>query len=185
MGNIRGLSIVSAVKYIRQKHGEDGFNKVIEEVPEQYRKYLTEKCEAMQWYPMPALINLMRATDKVMGQSDYKECEEIGKFSAEVAFGGLYKMFLEMGKPHTIIRRAPLAWRLINETGEMEIEVMSENSTKAKVTDFEDNDKAHCHYLIGYFQQVLTLTGGKNVTVKELQCVLEGADCCEFEAKWD
>ena len=185
MGNIRGLSLSSAVKYVKTTYGDEGLAKVIEAMPEEYRKHFSGDREPMQWYPMKGQEAFMHATEKTFGKGDYQECAKIGRFSCEDAFGGLYKMFLEMGKPHTIIRRGPLAWRLINETGELEIEVMSEQETKAKITEFEDPDKCHCWYLVGYFEKILELSGGKNVKVKELQCMLEGADCCEYEATWE
>lgn len=185
MGEVRGIALASLRKYVRNTYGEEGLSKVLDALSEEERGVMTGKLEVMQWYPAKAMIDFLKAADKICGNGDYKLCYLAGKQDAEDVFGGLYKMFLEMGKPLTIVRKAPLAWRLINSTGDIQLEKLGENYVIGRIVEFEDQDKVHCWHLVGYFEKVLELTGAKNGQVKELKCRSDGADCCEFEVRWE
>ena len=129
----------------------------------------------------------MNIAEKLFGiKENYQLSYSMGRFAAEEAFGkGLYKMLLERGRPQTIIRRAPMAWRMIHSMGNLEIETLKENSAKLKITNFDEVEKCFCWRLIGYFQRILEISGVKNVQLREIQCRTEGAEYCEFEAKWE
>lgn len=185
MGNIRGISFKAIRRYVKETYGEEGLNKVLVNLPDEDKKVMSGKFDPMKWYPGKAIVRFMAVADKICGKGDYQLCYMTGRAAAEYAFGGIYKMFLELGKPQTVIRRGPLAWRLIDSTGDLELETLDNNSVKAKLVGFEDHHKAHCWHLVGYFQRVIELSGAKNVHVKELKCRSEGADYCEFEARWE
>ena len=122
MGNIRGLAFSATVNYVKKNFGESGFSQILERLPLEQPQIFSEKFQAMQWYPTEALMNFLSTTEEIFGKGDYHLCYLIGKAAAEEAFGGLYRMLLEMGKPQTIIKRGPLAWRLLFTGGSFELE---------------------------------------------------------------
>jgi len=185
MGNIRGVAFSAIVKYVKETYGREGIQKILDNLADEDKKVMEGKFESMHWYPGSAFVKFISIADKVCGEGDYKVCYMTGREVAEYIFGGVYRMFLEIGKPHTVIRRGPLAWRLMNSTGELEIEILQEDFTRAKLVGFEDYSKAHCWHVVGLFQRVIELSGARNVDVKEIQCRTEGAEYCGFEARWE
>lgn len=185
MGNVRGSSFTAVIRYIRQEFGDSAFEKILQGFSEDDRKMLAGKFNSLGWYPMKTLADLIAAADKVCGQGDYQVAYQSGRRAAEDMFGGLYRMFLEIGNPETIVGRAPFAWKIIHDVGNFELEVARANCVKVRLTEFETSHKAHCRHLAGYCEKVLELSGAKNVKVKETQCFCEGADYCEFEATWE
>jgi predicted hydrocarbon binding protein len=53
----------------------------------------------------------------------------------------------------------------------------------AKLIDFSET-KENCVGWQGALEGMLELTKTKG-TVKEVKCLCEGGDCCEFEIKWE
>ena len=185
MSNVRGLSASLAVKYLKKNFGDDGFASILESLEPQDRELFKGMMNPMGLYSAKAFINLINAADKLFGKGDYAVCRQIGRFEAEEAFGGLYKVFLELGNPHFVIKRAPLAWRTLNDAGDLEIEQTGDKYVKGKVTDYPDSDKGFCWNLLGYFERVLEMSGAKNVVIQEVKCRCDGDSFCEYEIKWD
>lgn len=185
MSNIRGLTFTGVVEYIRKNFGEEGLKKVLDSLPEEERKIASGKFHTMDWYPQKSFIFFLSTADRVLGKEDHKICYEAGKIGAEEAFGGIYKVFLEFGGPQALLKKAALAWRALNDTGYLEVEISRENYTKGKVKEYGNPHKCACSYLTGYFEKVLELSGAKNVKAKETKCRLSGDDCCEYEATWE
>lgn len=186
MGNVRGLSLTAAIKYIRQNFGEEGLTKIMEQLDNDGKEIIMEnKLKPMDWYPQKFFNKLINITDNNYGKGDYDIYRKIGRFTAEETFSGLYKVFLEIGNPHFVIRKASSAWRTLNDTGELEIEKITDKYVKGKITGFQDPDKGFCRNLAGYFGKVLEMSGARNVEVVEIKCRCEGDDCCEYEIRWE
>jgi uncharacterized protein (TIGR02265 family) len=184
MSNYRGIAFLAAMKYIKQNYGEEGFARVLESLSPEDRDVITGKLNPVTLYPMKAYISLLAAADKVFGKGDYALCSDIGRFEADETFSGLYKVFLEVGNPHAVIKKASLAWRTLHDAGDLEVEQTSDNYVKGKVTNFPDSHKAFCKVMLGYFGKVIEMSGAKNLDVKEIKCRVNGDDCCEFEVRW-
>jgi eukaryotic-like serine/threonine-protein kinase len=184
MSNYRGIAFLAAIKYIKQNYKEEGFTKVIESLSPEDKDVVMGKLNPVTLYPMKAYINLLSAADKIFGQGDYALCSDIGRFEADETFSGLYKVFLEVGNPNAVIRKASLAWRTLHDAGDLEIEQTSDKFVRGKVTNFPDYHKAFCNVMFGYFAKVLEMSGAKDLAVKEVKCRVNGDDCCEFELTW-
>ncbi len=186
MGNVRGLSLTAAIKYIRQNFGEDGLNRIIEQLEANDTEIIIKnKIKPMSWYSKKVFNNLIETADKIYGKGDYEICQKIGRWTAEETFSGLYKVFVEFGNPHSVIRRASLAWRTLNDTGDLEIEKVSDKYVKGKIREFAEPNKSFCYNLAGYFERVMEMSGAKNVDVREIKCCCDGDDCCEYEIEWE
>ena len=185
MGNIRGQSILSLVKYLRNNFGEEGYKKALDTLEMMDREIFKGKLTPMGWYPAGAFINMMEAVENIFGAGDYKLCEEVGRFSAEESFGGIYRIFIELSDVQIILGKAPLAWRIINDTGNLEMSSITENSAKCRIKGYDYPKKAFCCELAGYFSKVLDLVGARNVKIAEKKCRASGAEYCEYDVTWE
>ncbi len=185
MGNIRGQSILSLVKYLREKYGDDGYKKALDTLDIMDREVFKGKVTSMGWYPAGAFINMLEAAENIFGTGDYALCEAIGRYSAEESFGGVYKVFIELSDVQVILGKAPLAWRIINDTGNLEMVDIGDNSAGCRIKGYDYPKKVFCHELAGYFAKVLDLVGARNVKISEKKCRVDGAVNCEYDIKWE
>ena len=185
MGNIRGQSILSLVKYLRNNFGEEGYKKALDTLELMDREVFKGRLTPMGWYPAGAFVNMMEAAESIFGTGDYKLCEKIGNFSAEESFSGIYRIFIELSDVSIILGKAPLAWRIINDTGNLEMLEVTGTSAICRIKGYDYPKKAFCSELGGYFSRVLDLVGARNVKVEEKRCRMSGAEYCEYEVKWE
>jgi len=185
MSNMRGMALGAAVKYIKQTYGEEGFKKVVEAMEAGDREVMAGNLNPVNLYPIKAYTSFLDTADKLLGKGDYELCRQVGIFEAGETFSGLYKVFLEIGNPHFVIKKAGLAWRTLHDAGDLEIEQTGDKFVRGKITNFPDAHKAFCADLLGYFAKVLEMSGAKNLRVKETKCLCSGDEYCEFEVNWD
>ena len=185
MPSVRGMTFAGSVEYVRKSFGEEGLKKVLDSLPEEDKKIAGEKFHTMEWYSESIFANFLSSADKILGKGGHQICYQAGKMSAAEAFGGIYKLFLEFGGPNIFLKKAALAWRALNDTGYLEIEVSRENYVLGMIKEYENPHKCLCWHLVGYFEKVLELSGGKNVKAKETKCRCAGDDACQYETTWE
>lgn len=187
MAQTKGLSLQCALKFIREHYGEENLNKIIGYMNLEEREVFQNetKIKAMKWYPHNLLKHLLEISDKTLGQGDYSLCEKVGAFEAEETFNGIFRVFLAVGNPHFLIRQGPLAWKTLNSSSDFELVELQNNHTIARIHNFDEPHKAHCHQLAGYFKRLLEMSGGENVQVKESRCRCFNDPYCEYEVTWE
>jgi len=185
MKNERGITFLGIIKYISSHYGEDALEKIIENLPEDDKVIMIlSRFEPSKWYPAKTMITLMETTDKLFGKGDYEICYQMGKAAAENTFKGLYRALLQIGNPKAIIKREPLAWRLLFTGGSFELEEIKDKYARAKIVGVND-PRSSCAYRRGYFEKILELTGARNVKLTETKCCNDGYDYCEYEVTWE
>jgi uncharacterized protein (TIGR02265 family) len=184
MANLRWQSFEGVEKYIRDTYGEEGFQKVLAALEAQDRDVVMSKDQTLPWYPARAFINLIRAVDKIYGKGDYALCREIGEFSANDSFTGIYRVFIQFANPRFIINRAALVWRMVYDTGNAEVSYVEDKVITFKIKDFDSPDKALCKEIEGYLETAIGLSGARNVQVSETHCRCSGGEYCEYEIRW-
>ena len=184
MANLRWQSFAGVIKYIRNTYGEGGFQKILVSLDPQDRDVVMSKDETLPWYPAHSFINLIRTVDKVYGKGDYALCREIGRFSANDSFTGIYRVFVQFANPRFILNRAALVWRMVYDSGNAEVLYIEEKAVNFKIKDFDSPDKALCEEIGGYLEKAIGLSGARNVEVSEIKCRCSGGEYCEYQISW-
>jgi len=185
MGNIRGITLASAVKYLQQNYGEEELSKVVSALDFDEQAVVTTDIQPLAWYPARVFNHLIIVADKICGKGDYGICHKIGGFIGEQTFTGIYKLFIERGNPEFVIRKTPLVWWALNDTGKAEVSKQADKYVKGRIIGYDQPHKAFCQTLAGYMARILEISGANNVQIVETKCRCDGADYCEYEVRWE
>jgi hypothetical protein len=184
-GNIRGEGILTDIRYIRQKEGEEGI-KMLEKKFEELGNYLSfKKIRPMDWYPVGIDILKMIIVKEIFGWTD-KDIFEMGVFSAKVSFVVriLMKYFISSKKSFS---ESPRYWRTNFDFGELEAHEFIEEKKymSFRLRGFEAHPLM-CLSLAGYFLQIAKyVLDSKKVTIEETACSFKGAPYHEYTMKWE
>ena len=61
----RGFEFLSAMKYIRQNHGEEGLKTILEQLSVEHKSIFEKEINTITWYPAVAYLAFMSAADKL------------------------------------------------------------------------------------------------------------------------
>ena len=182
---IKGQSILAVKAYIEEKFGVDALARIINVMPLDDKQTLLKKILPGSWQPEKVFARFLETAELLYGDKSYKMSKDIGLFSAQLNISRFYKIFIHFGDPAFVIPRASRFWSQIHNVGEMTGEKTSDKSGVARVKGHVFSTKAFCAYLAGYMTAILQMSGAKNISMQETQCVLSGGDCCEFTAAWE
>ncbi|MCK5024621.1 MAG: hypothetical protein KAR56_03290 [Thermoplasmata archaeon] len=169
---VRGDILISFLKYIKKKWGQDGIKECSD-----YVGFDPNSIRSGQWYEIHLLIKCYNWLVETKGKNNVKQG---GKFV--IMNLGLLGYVVRFLKIETLIAKILKEWNEAFNYGRISSKLGSKKVI-LKAVDFAISDNT-CLNITGVFEGVLKLTKNKG-TVVETQCQLKGASHCEFLIEWE
>ncbi len=179
----KGTILKAAIEYVRDRQGEEGWNRVVDRVGDDTRKVVTGLILPSSRYPLRHVVDVCEGIDRVFGRGDLQLCWEIGRFAAEYEVNMLHKVFLKVARLDYWFRIAGSTWRTYYSHGKLEPQIRGQEGTLT-LSDFNPISKAICFRFGGWVQRVAQMTTSNPVRMQHTACVLDGADACRWEGSW-
>ena len=118
-------------------------------------------------------------------QGDYeKGAWEAGKFSAQKALTGIYKLFVKASSPGFIIQRASRIFATYYQPCQMEVLERTETSVLLEISNMTISDIVIEYRIGGWIEKALEISGAKNVGIKYLKSKAKGDAVTQLDIKW-
>lgn len=182
--NVRGNILRARAAFVRETFGEDSWQKVLAEVPEQDRKILKGIITHGAWYPFEISVRLDEAIVRVVGGGETKVFEELGRASARENLSTVHARFLDPPDPQELLKKSPMIYQFYYDVGHRTYEQTGPKSGVLTTHDAETFSVPDCATVIGWHKQALELVGAHDVTIVESQCRARGAPTCRYEISW-
>jgi uncharacterized protein (TIGR02265 family) len=180
---IKGSILKSRLEFVRNEFGEDGLNKIMDNLPEEDQKILG-RLVAVAWVDFEVGKRLDEEIVKALGGGSTRFFERLGEASAEVNLGTLHNAFLTSDDPQAFLAKAPQIYRLYYDIGRREYEATGEREGVLTTHEAETFSKTDCMTVIGWYRKALELCGAKNVRIMEERCRADGGDVCKYRVSW-
>jgi len=95
---------VTTLRFFKERFGDAALASVLAELEPADRSAL-EGALVSAWYPLPALLRLMRAAHRRFGSQQPTLFRDMGRASADYGFNTVYRIFFKLGSPQFIISR--------------------------------------------------------------------------------
>jgi hypothetical protein len=108
-------------------------------------------------------------------------------FGATVArydLSTLYKMLFKLGTPEFVIRRVAVVYKTYIKGGGIAAADVKTGEALVRLTEGSLPRYFCTHGVAGWFTAAVELSGGKDVDVREIACIHDGARGCEWHATW-
>jgi hypothetical protein len=188
MPRVKGSALKSRINFIKAKDKGGQMEKVLAELPPQYKVEFEKGISANQWYDLDFYPKLNRAIDKVFGNGDLSMIWEIGEFTGDEAFHGVYKALFKLGTPELLLRTSTLVANQYFDG--LSIKVLDEKSPTKKLyrliligcnADLPEIQKS----IGGFVQSIIRISGGKNVKVVLAFDKKDKTSNSEFICSWE
>lgn len=183
--SIRGQNIIHAKEYLIDRFGPGSIARIMEVLDEEDRAVIGRKTIPVAWEPEKSYISLLAKADQLYGRGDFNICLDIGYYTAQKAVPKFFKIFIRLGDPLFVIKRASIFWSQVHNHGKLEVIETGKNIAMARLSGYLTPSKVNCFGTKGYIYAVFELSGAKNIVVTEKRCVNEGASYCEIEVRWE
>ncbi|HEY4786486.1 MAG TPA: hypothetical protein VIH57_10575 [Bacteroidales bacterium] len=139
------------------------------------------------WYPMKEdyHVPIDKIVEMFYGGNAKTAGEAIGKFSADIALTGIYKLFLMVATPKYLMTRASVVFSTFYLPCDIKVSESSSKSVAMQVTKFPEMTQAVEYRIAGWCVRALELCGCKNIQYKIPHSLLKGDNMTEFLYSWD
>jgi len=182
---VKGTAINSIPEFIVKKFGKEGFNQWLAAINEKARKVYEGHILAGNWYPMK---EIMLEPTKIMCElfyhGDLKGAREGGRYSAELGLKGVYRLFVKLGSPEFLIRRASTIFTSYYHPSEMKVVAEEDKKAVMHITKFSEASSLVENRIAGWMERALEISGCKNVKILITQSLAKGGPYTEMIATW-
>ena len=184
---IKGTAIKSTREFVMAKFPEK-YELWINSLPEKTREiYSSSMINMAGWYPMKEDYQApMERIIELFYEGDIKKgAEDMGRFSADLALTGIYKLFLIIATPKYLMTRASVVFSTFYLPCEVIITDSSSKSVTMQITKFPDLSSAIEYRIAGWCVRSLELCGCKKVRYITTKSLLHNNNETEFLYTWE
>ncbi|HBX49523.1 MAG: hypothetical protein A2275_16630 [Bacteroidetes bacterium RIFOXYA12_FULL_35_11] len=183
---IKGTAVRSINDFIRKRFPEE-YEKWISSLPESSRYIFQNPIFVTNWYPLnEACIIPTETAAKLFFENDViKAGYESGKYSAESALNGIYKIFIKVSSPNFIIKRAGIVFGSYFEPSNITVVENLSKSAVVHISNFPEMNIVVEQRIHGWMFQAITMAGAKNLKIGITQSLTKGNEVTEYIINWD
>jgi len=184
---IKGTAIKTTRDFVKTNFPEK-YDHWINSLPEKTKGiYSSAMINMAGWYPMKEdyHIPIEKIIEMFYSGNTKLGAETIGRFSADVALTGIYKLFLMVATPKYLMTRASVVFSTFYLPCEVKVVESDSKSVTMQIIKFQELNAAVEYRIIGWCVRALELCGCKNVQYKITKSLLKNDAYSEFIYSWD
>ena len=181
---IKGIAVKAVAEFVRAKHPKEYLN-WINVLPSNSAQTVND-VRTNQWYPIKeaSIIPSLAVAKLFYDNNISKAGRELGRYSAETALTGIYKVYVRFSTPNHIIARAQRIISAYYSPSKLNIANKTEKSVQVVLTEFGESSNIIENRIAGWYEKALEISNCKNVTVNILTSIANGDTTTTFECKW-
>ncbi len=181
---IKGTAVKSIDQFVRYKHSER-YTEWLNALPIGSKEIFNEPILATNWYPMvEAGVVPTRMIGKMIYGNELKGAWESGRYSADSALTGIYKVFVKVASPSYIINRASKIFSTYYTPSEVVVPSSSSHNVVVQITKFEIPDVIIEARIGGWIERALELSGCTDIKVLITMSLTNGDAYTNYEISW-
>lgn len=165
---VSGRNLLHIRDFIKHKWGKEGLENFQRETKINFDMIMAER-----FYPFRDYVEYMEYVKNIFG--DEKAAYKIGCHRARnlLLAKGIDKKGLEL------LKKVAVAWNKFNTFGEISIIEKNHNKFAVVLSEYESHP-LYCERTRGFFSGLIKCVLNDTCSVKEVKCVQQGHDSCEF-----
>jgi hypothetical protein len=182
---VKGTAIKTTRDFIKTKF-PGNYNAWFNSLPSESKTLYESALDATGWYPLndAYIVPINKAIDMFYPGDPKTGGEEIGKYSAEIALKGFYKVFLLVASPTFLIQRASKIFTTFYQPSKIGVEVLDSNSAVLKILEFEGIDAALEYRIAGWILKALELANCREPVYELKSSLAKGNKETDIQFSW-
>ncbi len=150
------------------------------------QKIYSNSIFATEWYPIKESI--IEPTEHMSAMfydsSVNKAAWESGRYSAEVALQGIYKVFILISTPSYIMKRASKIMASFYQPTQLEVVDSTNKSILVHILELPINSEIIESRIGGWMERALEICGCNGLTIDKTKSLAKGDQLTAYEIRW-
>ena len=182
---IKGTAVKSIGDFVRKEYPYR-YNEWLSSLPLVSYKIIKDGVNVSEWYPMheAAIIPTTRVGE-LFFQDQKKGAWECGRYSADVALTGVYKLYVKFASPGHIIDRASRVFAAYYQPSELITANFKDKSIEVIIKKMPLSHPVIEHRIAGWMERALEISGCKGIRIEIPKSLTKGALETVFAISWE
>lgn len=182
---VKGTGVSVLPEYIRRRHGEAAFARWLGSLPEPSREIFRKTIRLSDWFPAgEAYLEPTEAACRMFFADPEAGARELGRFSADYALGGVYRMFLRLPSVKFFIERSTQMLSTYLRPCASRVAEVGDGRAVVQITQLPGITDLTEQRIAGWIQRALEIHGCRRVEVEIARSLAGGDDRTEFLLAW-
>lgn len=183
---VKGTAIVVLPHFIRNTFQASGLERWLNALsPEARQIYANPVIIVAQWYDLEqVLVSPTVKFCELFYAGSKRGAYELGRFSADFALRGIYKLFVRLGSVEFILSKAQHILPSYYRPSGIEVPVMEKDRAVIRITEFPQIHEVVEQRIAGWISRAAEISGAKHVRVAITASLLNRQPYTEFTATW-
>jgi len=178
---VRGTILQAHLSFLT---GKDPVATIGPKVDRDTQQLLARQILPTDWVTLRSLIQVDKAIAEVTGGIPEKTYQNLGRHSARLNLGGVYRGFIQ-GAPHKFFTDMSLLHTRFQNFGASTYVETSENSGQIKLEQYTEFSPVFCSSGLGYYEESLKMMHCPGpIQVTESTCQCAGDSACLYVMSW-
>jgi hypothetical protein len=181
VANVRGVIVLNAVRFVKERHGDDAHQEVVAALPGEPRRTFLSTLRDAAWTPAAHLAAYLETAQRLLAPDNPLFCRELGRFAGrlERAKQGFEPLVVD---PLTAMRMAPVTWRSFWSAGHIQVFRRGPLEAIARIHGFAVSPVL-CERSCGAWEALVS-SEELSAAAREAVCVHRGGAFCEIHVTW-
>ena len=156
---IKGSAVKATPDFVKDKFASR-YSEWINALPEKSKSIINQPIYATTWYSLSdsVIVPTQKVADLFFEGNSVKAANEIGRYSADVALKGVYKIFVRVSSPHFVLSRASSIFATYYQPADIKVIESTEKKAVLQLAKFHPNDKLIMNRIAGWIEKTLEIT---------------------------
>jgi len=181
---IKGSAVKSIPDFIKKNHQEK-YSEWLSSLPEESRIIFQDVVLPSNWYSLKdACIIPTEKLGEVIYNDTLKGAWNCGRYSAEIALTGMYKLFIKAASPFYIISKASKIFSTYYQPSNMEVTEKGDDWVILQISRFDEMHPVIENRIAGWIEKAMQIHGVSSVTVNFSKSMTRGDAITEIRVTW-
>lgn len=182
---IKGTAVKSIPEFVKKTNPEK-YNDWMNALPKESKDLFVEGIITNQWYDITnaAVVPTDKIADMFFAGNKAEGAWQAGRYSADIALNGIYKLYVKMSSPGHIISRASRVFAAYYQPCEMTTANSQSNSVDIHIKSTEKINPTVENRVSGWSERALEISGCNEVKVAIAKSMSMGNSETVINCSW-
>jgi hypothetical protein len=182
----RGSVLVVRVMFIKEKYGDQVFERVISRLDPAAQQLLRGTIDPKASFPHDITSKFTKAIRDELDGGKMNIFNPLSVVTAEYDLKNTIPQYNRVGDPTYAFNHLELIIRYYWGDLPMDIRATGKNQYRVRFAKTDRLSEAMCTYsFLGFLEGVVKAGGGRNPKVEKVSCIHKGAEFCEYHVQWE
>jgi len=167
---VKGTGLISTRTFVKEMHPNQ-YSNWFNALPSDIKPAFSEVIQTSQWYDVDRYyLQPLKVLSQIIYQGDDKQAAlAAGRFSADYGLKGVYKVFLMIASPQSLMKAAKRIIALYYQPVSVELDDIQKKSLVLSTTKLNKSSDILDYRTIGWCVRALELANCKNVQFAKIE----------------